>query len=495
MENSLKYYYEQGLSGEVICKKTGKVFADYTNVSGALIRHIQKEYGIEIPSKYERSKYLTKTGKYWHEDYFDFKLVENKPTRKCQYCDWTTIDVENKTGCFEQHLKQEHNISLEGHLELYPDDIIYHKNFQKKINLDNDHIKCEVCGEKLEKLTLTHLKTHNLTYKEYKLKYPGAKIINDRLSKLSSNLLTTKNQKKEFKKTFVSKAENEIYDYLSSNGIKLEKTCRNLISGELDLVDHNKKIAIEYDGIYFHSEKFKDKNYHLDKTIKCNEKGYRLIHIFEDEWIENKDLVLSKLSHIFGLNKNEKIYARNCIIKPISSKEKNQFLDKNHIQGKDKSKIYYGAFYNNKLVAVMCFSKTTLSKKETENDWELTRFATDINYNIIGIGSKMIAHFIKNNDVKNIISFADRRWVDINNNIYEKLGFVKVSISSPDYYYVGTKGLHKNMRIHKTNLRKEKIKKMFKIDITGKTELELATELGYVRTYNCGLIKYKYEKN
>ena len=387
MEYLLKNYYNQGLAGEMICKKTGKTFSDYTNASGALTKHIQKEYDIEIPSKYERSKYLGKTGKYWHEDFFDFNLVNKKPVRKCQHCDWSTVDIENKTGCFEVHLNQVHNITLEKHLELYPDDIKYHKNFQKQLELNKDHIECTICNAKLERMTKQHLDLHGISFSEYKLKYPNAKIFNDRLTKISSQVLKQRNQQKNFKKLYTSKAETEIYDYLNSKGIILEKTCRSLIDGEIDLVDHQRKICIEFNGGYFHSEKFKDKNYHLNKTLACGNKGYRLIHIFEDEWIFNKELVLNKIEHIFNVNNKSKIYARKCNIIQIDSKTKNEFLNKNHIQGKDKSKIYYGAYYNNNLVAVMCFSKTTLSKKDNPDDWELTRFATDINYNVVGIGS------------------------------------------------------------------------------------------------------------
>ena len=58
-------------------------------------------------------------------------------------------------------------------------------------------------------------------------------------------------------------------------------------------------IAIEYNGLRWHSEEFnKDKNYHLNKLIKCNEKGIRLIQIFEDEWIEKQEIVLKKIKHI-----------------------------------------------------------------------------------------------------------------------------------------------------------------------------------------------------
>ena len=46
----------------------------------------------------------------------------------------------------------------------------------------------------------------------------------------------------------------------------------------------------------------------------------------------------------------EHIYARKCIIKEISIIDKNEFLNKYHIQGEDKSKVKLGLFYANELV-------------------------------------------------------------------------------------------------------------------------------------------------
>jgi len=58
---------------------------------------------------------------------------------------------------------------------------------------------------------------------------------------------------------------------------------------ELDIYIPDLKLAFEYNGLRWHSEKFGcDYNYHLNKTLLCNDLGIRLIHIFEDEWIHNK---------------------------------------------------------------------------------------------------------------------------------------------------------------------------------------------------------------
>ena len=126
----------------------------------------------------------------------------------------------------------------------------------------------------------------------------------------------------------------------------------------------------------------KIKNYHLDKTMLCKNLGIRLIHILEDEWINKKEIVQSKLKHILNISDQEKVYARNTIIREITNKEKTPFLEKYHIQGSDQANIKLGEYYNDELVAVMTFTKLRRSlgsRKSEPGQYELSRFATSKN--------------------------------------------------------------------------------------------------------------------
>ena len=127
-------------------------------------------------------------------------------------------------------------------------------------------------------------------------------------------------------------------------------------------------------GDYWHSDVYRDKDYHLNKTELVESKGYQLIHIFEHEWINliKQDIIKSKLKALFGVEQT-RIYARKCKIKEISAKEKNDFLNQYHIQGADKSKIKLGLFNEDELVAVMTFGKPRFNKNY---EWELIRFAS-----------------------------------------------------------------------------------------------------------------------
>ena len=291
-----------------------------------------------------------------------------------------------------------------------------------------------------------------------------------------------------------SKNENDIYTILENKlgNNAIIKHNRTIIGNhyEIDMYIPDLKLGIEYNGLLWHSEIYgKMKNYHLYKTEKCEEQGVRLIQIFEDEYINNKNLVLNKLFHILKINDSkEKIMARKCIIKEINHSDASLFLNKYHIQGSCKMTISLGAYYNDELIGVMTFTKTNKI-----NEWELSRFASNYNYICSGLGGKLFKYFIKTYNPLIVKSFADRRWTDIKNNIYIKLGFINDKILNPDYHYISYN--YPNERIHKFNFRKKKLLKKYP-DLLNEnmTENEMTKLLGYFKIWDCGLIRYIWKR-
>jgi len=281
-----------------------------------------------------------------------------------------------------------------------------------------------------------------------------------------------------------SKGEKEVFDFIKSilSNVQIEKNTRTIISPfELDIYIPSKKIAIEYNGLYWHSDQtcIDPSNYHINKTRLCLNNNIQLIQIFEDEWIFKKEIVKKRLEHILNTNNKKRIHSRKCVIKEIDSKTKNEFLDKFHIQGKDLSVIKLGAFYNNELVSVMTFSHGNISKgsKNIENVWELNRFCSDYNYNIPGIAGKLLTFFERNYEWKTIYSYADLRWS--RGDLYHKLGFNFICNTTPGYWY--TRGYK---RIHRYSLRKttNEPKEI--------PEYILRQSQGYYRIWDCGNLKF-----
>ena len=278
--------------------------------------------------------------------------------------------------------------------------------------------------------------------------------------------------------------EEEIIKYIRSkyNGI-IKRSNRSILSNiELDILLPEKNIAFEYNGLYWHSNIFKDDNYHLDKTIKCNEKNIQLIHIFEDEWLNKKQIVKNRIDNILQLTKY-KIYARKCIVKEIDNKTKNVFLEKYHIQGKDNSKIKLGLFHKNRLVSVMTFGKPRFNKKY---DWELIRYCNIGKFNIVGGAGKLLKYFEINNK-GSIITYADRRWSK--GNLYEKIGFERKGISPKNFYYVW-----RNKRESRMKYQKHKLKNILEKFDENKTEYENMKENGFSKIYDCGNFTYVKER-
>ena len=292
-----------------------------------------------------------------------------------------------------------------------------------------------------------------------------------------------------------SKGETEILHLLQEKlgTDNVEERVRNILDRqEIDIYIPLKKIGIEYNGLIWHSNKYKkETNYHLLKTEKCKEKGVDLIQIFEDEYINHKNIVLTKLLHIIGLDNNKpKIAGRKCLIQEINNNEAKEFLDTNHIQGFVRATIYLGAFYNNTLIGVMSFMR----ERKNKNNWELVRFASHNNYICQGIGGKLFKYFINQYNPEYIKSFADRRWtINEDDNLYIKLGFIKKGYVKPTYWYICNK-FEKYKRYHKFNFRKNILHKKygFPLDLT---EDEMTKKLGLYKIWDCGLIKYIWYKN
>lgn len=103
-----------------------------------------------------------------------------------------------------------------------------------------------------------------------------------------------------------SLSENEIVNYISEfySG-ECIRNGRNIIQPfELDLYYPEKKIAVEFNGDYWHDEDHKPKDYHYIKYIKCKENKILLVSIFETDWATNKDNIKNYIYDLFNGKEN-----------------------------------------------------------------------------------------------------------------------------------------------------------------------------------------------
>lgn len=259
---------------------------------------------------------------------------------------------------------------------------------------------------------------------------------------------------------------------------------RNIIFPyEIDIYIPDLKIAFEFNGLFWHNEINVSKNYHMIKTEMCEQNNIKLIHIYEDDWIYKQDIVKSRILNLLG--KSIKIYSRNCDIRLVSPKDTRKFLLTNHIQGYVSSRHNIGLYYNNEIVSLMTFGKKRkiMNYSSLDGEYEMTRFCSKLNYNVIGGASRLFKYFIKMYKPINIISYADRSWST--GNLYEKLGFQFMKKTQPNYFYI-VDGIRK----HRFGFRKDKlIKEGFD---SNKTEHQIMKERKIYRIYDSGHMKFLF---
>ena len=260
---------------------------------------------------------------------------------------------------------------------------------------------------------------------------------------------------------------NYINEYVETvNNVKL------LDGKEIDIYIPKLNLGIEFNGSFWHNECGKDKQYHQNKTLLAESKGIFLYHIFEYEWNTKREKILNQLNNLLGINK-EKIYARKCEIKTISTDEKKIFLEKNHLQGNDSSSIKIGLYYNDELVSLMTFCKPRFNKKY---EWELSRFCSKANCNVIGGASKLFKYFINTYKPKSIISYSNI--AHTRGQIYSKIGFSYHGYSQPNYIWWKKGDVKTRYQCQKNRLIKN--------GCIGNTEVQIMHNLGYLRIYDCG---------
>jgi len=279
---------------------------------------------------------------------------------------------------------------------------------------------------------------------------------------------------------FQSLGERSVNDFILSLDIKTLTNTRSIISPyELDIYIPEHAIAIEYNGLYWHSEQAgKNKNYHKKKYDLCKNKGIQLITIFEDEWIQRQEHVKSKIKSLLLCDDREKVYARKTKVVTVFKHLKKEFLENNHIQGDDRSSIEIGLEYTDRLVACMTF------RKRSDGIYELSRYATSAR--VVGGFSKLFKYFCNVYNFNKVISFADLRWST--GKMYTVNGWVIDGIIPPDYSY----SPDAVNRFHKFNFRRKNLSNLL-VEYNPKlTERENCDNNKILRIWDCGKIRFVY---
>jgi len=283
--------------------------------------------------------------------------------------------------------------------------------------------------------------------------------------------------------------EKEIADFVEGLvGVGTIRNDRTLIKPyELDVYVPAKRLAIEYCGLYWHSEVGggKPRKYHYDKMAACEKEGVRLITVFEDEYSTKPDVVKSRIRNALGIPEH-RAYARKCVFGAVDHSFAKKFLENNHLQGASGFKYAFGLFYQDELIMLMTFGplSRTHALVDGKPTLELKRFASLPGWSVPGGASRLLKNATRiigvHEDYKYLKSYCDMRYASIEKPVYETLGFKLVSRTTHTPHYVRGGKRFRNQGLRKTPEER----------LTGKTEWELRSEQGYDRIWDCGHASY-----
>jgi hypothetical protein len=278
--------------------------------------------------------------------------------------------------------------------------------------------------------------------------------------------------------SFSSKAELEILSWIQTFFPNAKKHRSG--GHEIDIFIPEKNIGIEYNGLYWHSELHKDKNYHKLKSDYFKSQGIRIIHVFEHTWKTRQSQVQSYIQSALGMNTN-RIGARKCSVRLLEGAEARAFLNNTHIQGAPQSiKAAFGLFAGDLLVGVASFGVHHRGLSQIV----LNRFACLPEWTVSG-GLSKITKTASDYFKTDLITWADMSLSA--GNGYEKAGWVLEEELSPDYFYTDFENVFSKQSRRKSAVNTPE----------GLTEHEHALLDGVFRIYDCGknryLFKYKPE--
>lgn len=274
-----------------------------------------------------------------------------------------------------------------------------------------------------------------------------------------------------------SRGEMEVADFVNSLGFDVQTNVR--IDGkEIDVYIPERKFGIEFNGVYWHSELFKEKNYHAEKLVHFSQRNIDIYQIWEDDWNLKREIIKKGLAYRLGKSQEIKIGARTLKPSLIEYKNAAEFLDMNHLQGRASGTYYFGLSNSQGILqAVLVATKT-----QNVGEFVIDRYATSTH--VQGGFTKLLSYAQNVIGVTKWITFADL--MVSQGNLYSSHGFYQDKVLDPDYYYVVN-----GVREHKFTYRKSRFKNDSALQYEeGLSERELAALNGLVRIWDAGKIRF-----
>lgn len=287
-----------------------------------------------------------------------------------------------------------------------------------------------------------------------------------------------------------SEAEDEIARFVESlvgTGmvVRNDRTVLESDSGpnrELDIYVPSLRFAIEYNGVHWHTERLRGRDYHYWKYRTCESKGIRLLQVWSDDWTAHPDIIrdhIRVLCHDVSL---ERVNARSCTVAPVGVADMRAFMDANHIQGDAGGGSRLGLFDGaGRMVAGM------VCMTDSKGVMDVRRYSTLLGTLVRGGFSRLLKHAIQAAPAtRRVVTFSDNMVSD--GGLYSRLGFHAERMLKPDYSYIDPV---ENVRHHKFNYRIARFRRDPDLEYhDGMSERELAALNGLERVYDAGKTRW-----
>ena len=406
---------------------------------------------------------------------------------------WLDIKEDLDKGMSVTSVREKHHIRYTKLIELMELNSYQHKTdnilFDLEARIENDDI-----GKK-ELFYLNHIKDYYLKYNELPTRHNLCEMAK-RNDSTVSRAIKVYNLNQFVINLKASYLASIIIKELQSLNIEYELNNRSILIDkygthfEIDIYLPKYNLGIEVNPVSTHSIDvgklgLTSKKYHQDKSLLAEEKGVGLIHFYDNDYHDVRCFEVFK-EHLKSLvsTKNE-IKSSDCKVKPIDAKSSNQFLNKYHFQGIERSSsARYGLYYGDNLVGVLTLGKS----RYTKDEFEIVRYCMDPNVVVMGGFSKLFKYALQ--DIKvgsKVVSYMDLNKRLRSSNVYEKHGFQFDGLTKPDYVWVKRYGTETLSRYNTT-----KSKLVSEGYDASKSEVEIMRDRGYFRVFGSGSKRYVF---
>lgn len=210
-----------------------------------------------------------------------------------------------------------------------------------------------------------------------------------------------------------SKGQLEVHEFVRSLSADAVLSDRQLIAPqEVDVWVPSAHLAIEYNGLYWHSSSvLKDKDYHEKKRKCVAATGNKFFMIYEDEWRDKRAIIEGMLRHRLG-RPLEVLDARKLHVEELDSTAAKVFFDSSHLEGHVRCSYALGLVDGRGRVVAAMSIRHPFHKSVAATSMEVGRSATLPGVSVRGWIGKLTSAAAKKSSstgTMSLMSYVDAR--------------------------------------------------------------------------------------